>query len=51
MDCAVETYRIPSDTILESVVYTEERRILEGHKELDEAMEAIVHRVEIYLYE
>ena len=36
---------------LESVVYTEGTAYLEGHKELDEVMEAIVDRVEIYLYE
>jgi hypothetical protein len=40
-----------SDTMLESVVYTEGTAYLEGHKELDEAVEAIVDRVEIYLYE
>lgn len=40
-----------SDTMLESVVYTEGTAYLEGHKELDEVMEAIVDRVEIYLYE
>ena len=40
-----------SDPVFENVILAQGVEYIEGHKELDEAVEAIVDRVEIYLYE
>ncbi len=40
-----------SDTVLESAVYTEGAKYLEGTQDIDAAVKAIADSVELYLYE
>ena len=39
------------DIVLEDVVYTYGAEYIEGRKDIDETMQAIIQSVEIYLYE
>ena len=40
-----------SDTVLESAVYAEGAKYLEGTQDIDAAVKAIADSVELYLYE